>query len=62
MFLDNVITQSIVFEGEGRLKEYIGGYEDYLDAKKREQSMQTAAAPKTVENTVEKANPKPTVQ
>ncbi len=58
MFLDNVITQSIVFEGEGRLKEYIGGYEDYLDAKKREQSMQTAAAPKTVENTVEKSKPK----
>ena len=58
MFLDNVITQSIVFEGEGRLKEYIGGYEDYLDAKKREQSMQTAAAPKAVENTVEKSKPK----
>ncbi|OSI15411.1 ABC transporter ATP-binding protein [Neisseria dentiae] len=47
MFLDNVITQSIVFEGEGRLKEYIGGYEDYLDAKKREQAFQTASAPKT---------------
>ncbi|MDO4695912.1 MAG: ATP-binding cassette domain-containing protein [Neisseria sp.] len=47
MFLDNVITQSIVFEGEGRLKEYIGGYEDYLDAKKREAAMQAAAAPKT---------------
>ncbi|MDO4906366.1 ATP-binding cassette domain-containing protein [Neisseria sp.] len=47
MFLDNVITQSIVFEGEGRLKEYIGGYEDYLDAKKREQSFQTASNSKT---------------
>ncbi|WWV75319.1 ATP-binding cassette domain-containing protein [Neisseria leonii] len=47
MFLDNVMTQSIVFEGEGRLKEYIGGYEDYLDAKKREQSFQTAANSKT---------------
>lgn len=47
MFLDNVITQSIVFEGEGRLKEYIGGYEDYLDAKKREQARVQTAAPKT---------------
>ena len=61
MFLDNVITQSIVFEGEGRLKEYIGGYEDYLDAKKREQSFQTASAPKTEkpsenEKTERKAN------
>ena len=35
-FLDNVITQSIVFEGNGVLKEYIGGYQDYVDAKKRE--------------------------
>lgn len=36
MFLDNVITQSIVFEGDGVLKEYIGGYQDYQDAKARE--------------------------
>ncbi|WP_373740115.1 ATP-binding cassette domain-containing protein [Neisseria sp.] len=64
MFLDNVITQSIVFEGEGRLKEYIGGYEDYLDAKKREQTFQTASTPKadrpseneTDKNTKPKAN------
>lgn len=36
MFLDNVITQGIVFEGNGILKEYIGGYQDYIDAKNRE--------------------------
>ena len=42
MFLDNVITQSIVFEGEGRLKEYIGGYQDYADAKAREEKVQAA--------------------
>ncbi|MDO5640269.1 MAG: ATP-binding cassette domain-containing protein [Neisseria sp.] len=59
MFLDNVITQSIVFEGEGRLKEYIGGYQDYIDAKNREQKIeaapkvQTASAP---EKTKPKAN------
>lgn len=45
-FLDNVVTQSIVFEGEGRLKEYIGGYQDYLDAKARETVFQTASSPK----------------
>ncbi|MBR6026494.1 MAG: ATP-binding cassette domain-containing protein [Neisseriaceae bacterium] len=28
-FLDNVITSSIVFEGNGKLQEYIGGYFDY---------------------------------
>ncbi|MCO6521892.1 MAG: ATP-binding cassette domain-containing protein [Snodgrassella sp.] len=42
-FLDNVITQSIVFNGNGQLKEYIGGYQDYIDASKREQSLQAPA-------------------
>jgi ABC transport system ATP-binding/permease protein len=42
-FLDNVVTQSIVFNGNGQLKEYIGGYQDYIDAMKREQSLQSPA-------------------
>ena len=58
MFLDNVITQSIVFEGQGRLKEYIGGYQDYIDAKSREEKIQTAPAPKTATAEPEKAKPK----
>ena len=29
-FLDNVVTSTIVFEGEGRLHEYVGGYDDWL--------------------------------
>ena len=29
-FLDNVVTQSIVFEGDGVLREYVGGYADWL--------------------------------
>ena len=57
MFLDNVITQSIVFEGQGRLKEYIGGYQDYIDAKSREEKIQTTPAPKTTAEP-EKAKPK----
>lgn len=59
MFLDNVVTQSIVFEGEGRLKEYIGGYQDYIDAKQRSQAVQAAAAtqPPPAE-TAAKAKPK----
>jgi len=28
-FLDNVITSTLVFEGDGRIQEYIGGYEDW---------------------------------
>ena len=57
MFLDNVITQSIVFEGQGRLKEYIGGYQDYIDAKSREEKIQTASAPKAAAEP-EKVKPK----
>jgi ATP-binding cassette subfamily F protein uup len=29
-FLDNVVTQSLVAEGDGRWKEYVGGYSDWL--------------------------------
>ena len=57
MFLDNVITQSIVFEGDGKLKEYIGGYDDYIDAKKREQALQTTHNSKTP-SVEEKSKPK----
>ena len=29
-FLNNVITSTIVFEGDGRVAEYAGGYDDWL--------------------------------
>jgi ABC transport system ATP-binding/permease protein len=29
-FLDNVVTSTLVFEGEGHIQEYIGGYQDWL--------------------------------
>ncbi len=57
MFLDNVISHSIVFEGEGRLKEYIGGYQDYIDTKARETQIHTPIA-KTAAAAPEKSKPK----
>ena len=30
VFLDNIVTSTIAFEGGGRVDEYVGGYEDYL--------------------------------
>ncbi len=33
-FLDNVVTSTIAFEGDGRVHEYIGGYEDWLRQKR----------------------------
>jgi len=32
--LNNVVTSTIVFEGDGRLKEYVGGYDDWLRQRK----------------------------
>jgi ATP-binding cassette subfamily F protein uup len=29
-FLDNVVTSTMVFEGDGRVSEYVGGYTDWL--------------------------------
>jgi ATP-binding cassette subfamily F protein uup len=33
-FLNNVVTSTIVFEGDGRLQEYVGGYDDWLRQRK----------------------------
>lgn len=59
-FLDNVVTQSIVFSGNGQLKEYIGGYQDYINAQKREQSLQVPLniTNKANNNTADKTRPK----
>jgi ATP-binding cassette subfamily F protein uup len=29
-FLDNVVTSTLVFEGDGKIQEYVGGYSDWL--------------------------------
>jgi ABC transport system ATP-binding/permease protein len=29
-FLDNVVTSTLAFEGDGKVEEFVGGYEDYL--------------------------------
>jgi ABC transport system ATP-binding/permease protein len=32
-FLDNVVTSTIAFEGDGQVNEYVGGYQDWLRQK-----------------------------
>ncbi len=34
-FLDNVVTQTLAAEGNGRWKEYVGGYSDWLEQRPR---------------------------
>ena len=36
-FLDNVVTSTLVFEGDGRWHEYVGGYEDWLRQKQADE-------------------------
>ena len=43
-FLDNVITQAIVFEGDGRLQEFAGGYSDWAAYRSAREAAREAAA------------------
>ena len=36
-FLDNVVTSTLVFEGDGQWREYVGGYEDWLRQRKADE-------------------------
>ena len=43
-FLDNVVTSSFVFEGDGKIGEYIGGYSDWMKDKAKEAAKAATAA------------------
>lgn len=46
-FIDNIATSSIVFEGNGKIEEYVGGYTDWLRQKSSNQSLAAQAITKT---------------
>lgn len=61
-FLDNVVTQVIAFEGNGKLMEYAGGYEDWVRVKKFEATQQALAkAPAPAKPAAQPAEVKPKV-
>ena len=45
-FLDNIVTSTIVFEGDGKVNEYVGGYADWL-RQRRDTSNTTVVAKAT---------------
>lgn len=53
-FLDNVVTSTLVMEGEGRVGEYVGGYSDWL-RQRAQPSAQAAAGAKPAAAKVEAA-------
>jgi ATP-binding cassette subfamily F protein uup len=44
-FLDNVVTSTLVFEGEGRIGDYIGGYADWVKEKEKLAALALDPAP-----------------
>ena len=58
-FLDNVVTSTIVSEGEGRWREYEGGVEDWLIQSKRAQAIKAKAAASAPAPTPAPAAPAP---
>ncbi|MGN8157897.1 ATP-binding cassette domain-containing protein [Salinisphaera sp. SWV1] len=43
-FLDNVVTSSLVMEGDGRVGDYVGGYSDYLRQRPADRTPAPAAS------------------
>lgn len=50
-FLDNVVTRTLVFEGQGIVNDYVGGYNDWL-RQRRQPGTQTPAKEKTGKTTI----------
>jgi len=53
-FLDNVVTSTIAFEGDGLWREYEGGVRDWLAQSQRSRAVLGAAAPAAKKSTEEK--------
>jgi len=45
-FLNNVATSTLVFEGSGQVKEYVGGYDDWVQQRPRDENPEPPAPPK----------------
>jgi len=43
-FLDNVVTQTLVAEGDGRWREYVGGYADWLEQRAADPAASASAS------------------
>lgn len=52
-FLDNVVTSTLVFEGNGKIQEYVGGYQDWL--RQRNSQVQSPQVPSVSSTTKESA-------
>lgn len=66
-FVNNVVTSTLVFEGNGRVKEYVGGYDDWYEQSRQEEQAEAARqarqqeknSTKSAEKIVQKSAQKP---
>ena len=56
-FLDNIVTDSLVFEGNGKISQWVGGYSDWIDQRP---DPAVAIPPKKPNTSSELKNPAPT--
>lgn len=56
-FLDQTVTKILAFEGDGVVDGYIGGYHDYLDARKKKLQAEAASENPDIAPTKSKALP-----
>lgn len=54
-FINNLVTSTLVLEGEGNVHEYVGGYDDWL--RQREQKLAKASTPKAGTESIQAKKP-----
>ena len=54
-FLDNIVTSTLAFEGEGVIREYVGGYHDWLRQRPNHVSTQSVVPKSEPSTSVKKA-------
>jgi ATP-binding cassette subfamily F protein uup len=58
-FLDNVVTGTLVFEGEGRIGEYVGGYTDWTQEQAKQAAREVALVQEMTTEQIADAAPSP---
>ncbi|BFO57627.1 ATP-binding cassette domain-containing protein [Acidovorax sacchari] len=62
MFLDNVVTSTIAYEGDARWREYEGGVQDWLEQSRRSRALAGAPARPAAQEPVDKEAPAPSAR
>ncbi|MEZ5943348.1 MAG: ATP-binding cassette domain-containing protein [Planctomycetaceae bacterium] len=57
-FLNNVVTSTLVFEGNGIIHEYVGGYDDYLNQRKTPKLEAPTATKQSADSPKQKSRPR----